>query len=383
MTDHRNDWTYLASPNATSILETLQAWSVRGDAPGILAFVCDTTADLALVPALQRAATQLDMPLGGVIVPGVLIPGAFKRSGILLTTRDRKAASAIVPLPSEDGRTTDAASDALIAFVDKAANPDGGDMLMLLMDVAVPDAASLIDRVYLEIGDLVTYAGMCAGSESFTEAPCIFDNTRFVREAVLALIQPAHPGATLAHHYRGNEALWVATVAKGGLISTIGGRPAFEVYQELMTKEYGITLDRQSFYEYSVHFPFALNRAQGESLVRIPVRVEEDGSVYCSGEIRENSLVSVVRAVPAGEVSAAAEVGEGVGVHGAASVLLFYCAGRFLHLGEDAAALEVEAIRAAAGTTQVYGALCLGEIGALKHQYPAFHNCTLTAMPWI
>ncbi len=75
MTDHRNDWTYLASPNATSILETLQAWSVRGDAPGILAFVCDTAADLALVPALQRAATQLDMPLGGVIVPGVLIPG--------------------------------------------------------------------------------------------------------------------------------------------------------------------------------------------------------------------------------------------------------------------------------------------------------------------
>ena len=66
----------------------------------------------------------------------------------------------------------------------------------------------------------------------------------------------------------------------------------------------------------------------------------------------------------------------------AASVLLFYCAGRFLHLGEEAAALEVEAIRAAAGTTQVYGALCLGEIGALKHQYPAFHNCTLTAMPW-
>lgn len=225
--------------------------------------------------------------------------------------------------------------------------------------------------------------GMCGGSERFQSVPCLFDDEQFVADAALAVILPQHPGATLAHHYSGNEALWVATATQGGHIETIDGRPAFEVYQELMTSEYGVALDRSNFYQYAVHFPFALTRAQGESLVRIPVKLEEDGSVLCSGEIRENSLLSVVRAISPGQVTAAQEVARGVGSYGSPQVLLFYCAGRFLHLGEDAARTEVGAIREAAGNPEIYGAMCLGEIGSLKHQYPAFHDCTLTAMPWL
>lgn len=379
-----DDWRFVPVPTEAALDEALNHWKARdGDAAGVLAMVCDTAVDLASVPVLQRLATAKAMALCGAVVPGLLTPDAVSRSGVLLTTCAKSTARAIVALPSVDGRTVDPAAQALIDFTANAANPAGGDMLLMFMDVRVPDSASIIDRVYLDIGDSVTYAGMSVGSESFTSEPCIFDNDQFIADAVLALIRRDHPGPTLAHHYRGNEALWVATVAKGGHINTIDGRPAFEFYQELMTNDYGITVDRENFYQYGVHYPFALTRAQGEPLVRIPVKVEEDGSVYCSGEIRENSLVSIVRAVKPGTISAAIEVGKGASAHATNTVMLFYCAGRFLHMGEAGATDEVRAIREAAAPAQVYGALCLGEIGALKDQYPTFHNCTLTALPWM
>ncbi|MGE3957790.1 MAG: FIST signal transduction protein [Vicinamibacterales bacterium] len=384
MTRESADWTYIPTPTPETLADALDVFVAQdGAAAGVLALVCEGPADVAAVPVLQQVANERNVALCGAIVPGVVTADAVRRTGVLLGRCDRSRPRAIVPLPSQDGHTLEEAGDALIAFAATAANPVGGDMLLLLMDVRVPDSASVIDRLYLEIGDSVTYAGMSVGSETFTSEPCLFDNTQFLSDAVLAVVVPAHPGATLAHHYSGNEALWVATVAKGGHINTIDGRPAFEVYQDLMARDYGITIDRENFYQYSVHYPFALNRAHGEALVRIPVKVEEDGSVYCSGEIRENSLVSIVRAVSPGELTAAIEVGRGAGAHGADSVLLFYCAGRFLHLGEEAAGLELDAIRQSVEPAPVYGALCLGEIGALKHQYPAFHNCTLTALPWI
>lgn len=383
-THSSDDWRFVPVPTEAALDEALNHWKGRdGVQAGVLAFVCDTATDLESVRVLQRLATAKDMALCGSVVPGLLTPDLVSRSGVLLTTCAKTTARAIVSLPSVDGRTLDQASQALIDFAGAAANPMGGDMLLLFMDVRVPDSASVIDRVYLDLGDSLTYAGMSVGSESFTSEPCIFDNERFVADAVLALVRRDHPGPTLAHHYRGNEALWVATVAKGGHINTIDGRPAFEVYQELMTTDYGITVDRENFYQYGVHYPFALTRAQGEPLVRIPVKVEDDGSVYCSGEIRENSLVSIVRAIKPGEVGAAIEVGKGASAHDVKTVMLFYCAGRFLHLGDEGASDEVKTIRAAAAPVQVYGALCLGEIGALKDQYPTFHNCTLTALPWM
>ena len=378
-----NSWIYLDTPTPERLAEAVSGLRAPdGRLRGVFALVCDTEADRPAVVWLQQQATAAGVPVVGTIVPGLVVQDGFRRAGVLLLAFDPDSPTTIVPLPHADGRTDAVAIDTLTEFIANHSNPEGGDTLLLALDVRVPDAATLLDRVYLEIGDQVNYAGLCSGSETFQPIPCVFDNERFVGDAALAVILRHHPGASLAHHYRGHEALWVATATSGGHIQTIDGKPAFEVYQALMTSEYGIALDRTNFYNYGVHFPFALNRAQGEPLLRLPVSVEEDGTVYCSGEIRENALLSVVRAVEPGWVGAAVEVGEGVRQHPSNGVLLFYCAGRFLHLGEENAAVEVTALRDTVAPAPVFGALCLGEIGALKHQYPAFHNATITALPW-
>ena len=150
-----------------------------------------------------------------------------------------------------------------------------------------------------------------------------------------------------------------------------------------MATEYGISLEPDSFYRYAVHFPFAIHRAQGEALVRIPVATADDGSVFCIGEIPENALLSVVRAVETGCLETACEVGRRVRTLGASDVLGFYCAGRLMHLGEQAAAMELTALAEVLAPASLFGILSLGEIGCSEAQkYPAFHNATVVAVPW-
>lgn len=376
-------WKYFDALARQDIAATLEAWRERrGQAEaGIFALVCEQ--ERGALALLQQAAAALAMPLVGAIVPGLVAEAKFRRKGVLLAAFDAATPRRIVPLPHMENRATDPAVESLADFVATHADENGGDTLLLLVDAMMPDVASLLDRLYLEIGDLVNYAGACVGSETFQSMPCLFDSDIFVEGAVLALLSRQHPGATLAHHYRGGEALWVATAATGSCIGAIDGKPAFEVYRELMASEYGIDLDRESFYRYAVHFPFALSRAQGESLVRIPVKVEEDGSVYCSGEVPENALLGVVRAVAPGSLETAREVGAGARSGAAAGVLAFYCAGRLMHLDEEAATAELSVLAGEVAPAPLVGALCLGEIGSGRQQYPAFHNATITALPWI
>ena len=64
-------------------------------------------------------------------------------------------------------------------------------------------------------------------------------------------------------------------------------------------------------------------------------------------------------------------------------LLLFYCAGRRLHLGIEAAQKELGLFAQRTRAAQIAGALSLGEIGgSTQWDYPLFHNATLVASCW-
>lgn len=373
-------WKLLGKVCIDEIDAALRSLAEQGSDTQILALVCES--ELEGVVLLQRGAAALGIRVVGAVVPGLFSGAGLQRNGALLLALGAGARYEIVPLIRAGARTDDSAVQTLAAFADRNAVP-GGDTLFLLIDAMTPDVASLLDRLYLEIGDQVAYAGSSVGSETFQSIRCVFDNETFLADAVLAILLPAHPGATLAHHYRGSVTLRVATATVGNRIGTIDGSPAFDVYRELLAGEYGIALERDTFYRYAVHFPFALHRAQGEPLVRIPVATDDDGAVFCVGEVPENALLSVVRAIDPGNPGAAREVGASVQSRNAPAVLGFYCAGRLMHLGEDAANAELKTLADALAPTPLAGALSLGEIGCAGQQnYPAFHNATLVAIPW-
>jgi hypothetical protein len=66
-----------------------------------------------------------------------------------------------------------------------------------------------------------------------------------------------------------------------------------------------------------------------------------------------------------------------------ADLLLFYCAGRRMHLGLEKATDELGEFLRETRAGAVAGALSLGELGgSTLHGYPLFHNATLVASRW-
>lgn len=374
-------WKYFDIPDLAGLEATLQNWQHEMPGLGVLAFCSERSAHA--VPLLQQLANRQALPLAGAVAPGLVADGELKQEGILLAALDGAIPQAMIPLPQDAEGTDDGAIAELAAFVETHANENGEDTLLLFIDAMTPDIATLLDKLYLMVGNRVRYAGTNVGSESFKPMPCLFDNTSFTASAALAVLLPGHPGAAIAHRYCKTTPLSVATGASGNRIAFIDGRPAFEAYRDLIAKIHGVELTRENFYRHAVHFPLALHLAEGEPLVRIAVALDEDGCLSCIGEIPEASLLSVVEAASPDSKETAREVASQMRAHSPAAAMAFYCAGRLLHHGAAAAASELCELQNALAPARIFGALSLGEIANYHGQgYPRFHNATIVALPW-
>jgi hypothetical protein len=216
---------------------------------------------------------------------------------------------------------------------------------------------------------------------------CLFDGQRLVKNGVLLVLLPGHKGAILEHGYHAPGQTVYATSTLGNCISQIDWRPAFEVYQELVYSQYGIQITPENFYEHAVHFPFGIVRANHHVLVRIPVLLNPDGSLFCVGEVPANSVLTLLKSPTVDSQETLQVLTTGLaamnGDSAASEILLFYCAGRRMHLGLNKATAELHEFEQCTQAAQIAGALSLGEIGgSTLHGYPLFHNATLVAARW-
>ncbi len=339
------------------------------------------------VGVVQSAFAKCKIPLMGAIFPALVKEGHFVTSGAwLLCFKEMPYFELIGNLPvqaAEAELLMEKIAGDIRAQIDHT--PD--ITLFMLFDAMVPNISTLLDNLYLHLANRVHYAGANAGSETFQPLPCLFDGERIVQNGVLLVLLSRHKGAILEHGYQTNPHTSYATSTSGNCISQIDWRPAFEVYRELVHEHYGEEVTAENFYQYGVHFPFGIVRANHHVLVRIPVMLAEDGSLFCVGEVPANSVLTLLKAPTVRTVETLHNVAEGLkalnGDIDGAELLLFYCAGRRLHLGIPMATTELEAFAGLTHASQVAGALSLGEIGgSTVNGYPLFHNATLVASCW-
>jgi hypothetical protein len=381
----RDDTCYVARLDDPGLDEILRAW--RRDRPraGALALLPESERDR--VAALQARCREAGVALAGAIFPALVVDDRFVTEGAWLLRFDEMPICVLEDAPPA-AEAQAATAERLAARLRPHLEGDDPRTLMLFCDALNPSVATLLDELYLRLADRVTYTGANAGSETFQPIPCLFDGERCVEGGVLALLLSRHVVTALAHGYPVPETLTSATSTVGNRIVQIDWRPAFDVYRELARQQYGVEIDRDSFYASAVHFPFGVVRANGVILVRIPVALEADGSLFCVGEVPPNSVLTLLEAPTIDTARTVemllGELHEGGTQVDDASLLLFYCAGRRLHLGLEPACEEIAALHARAGARQIAGALSLGEIGAAAQwDYPLFHNAALLASPWI
>lgn len=370
----------------TAILEdTLGTWRAEFPQMGVCAFLPE--AQKEQLGVLQALCARLQLPLVGAIFPALVANARFHTEGLWLLRFDRMpfhALHADLPVDPEGVQRT---SEALARQVAEHVQGEEDLTLFMVFDAMVPNIGTLLDEMYLHLANRVHYVGVNAGSETFAPMACLFDGQRLVHNGVLMLLLPGHKGAILEHGYRAPEQTVYATSTSGNRISQIDWRPAFEVYQELVHQQYGVRITAQNFYEHAVHFPFGIVRANHHVVVRIPVALQDDGSLFCVGEVPANSVLTLLQSPTVDSQETLNVLTEGLtalnGDSAGTELLLFYCAGRRLHLGIDVATRELRAFEARTRAAGIAGALSLGEIGgSTLHGYPLFHNAALLTAAW-
>lgn len=375
---------YLAVFDAVAIEAVLAEWQASYPAMGVLALLPEAEKDH--VVQLQAACRLRGVSLAGAIFPALIEGEAFCERGCWLLCLEQMPYFALHEnLPADPAQAA-----AEVAAGVKPLLPDTPSKsctLFMLFDAMVPNISSILDELYLQLANRMHYAGANAGSETFQPMPCLFDGERVIQHGVLVMLLCPHQGAILEHGYRLPEHTMTATSTVGNCIEQIDWRPAFEVYRELVQARFGVEITRDNFYEYAVHFPFGIVRANHNVVVRIPVALGDDGSLFCVGEVPPHAVLALLEAPEVDSVQTLEALDGGLrelgGNPGDSELLLFYCAGRRMHLGLDAAHAEIQGFAARTGAAQIAGALSLGEIGgSTLWGYPLFHNATLVASKW-
>ncbi|MDD2685911.1 MAG: FIST N-terminal domain-containing protein [Gallionella sp.] len=383
---NKNNMRYLASTDLLEIESVLDEWLAQGAPLSILAMLPET--EKAAVPQLQSVCRQRNIALAGGIFPALIENGQFRTDGIwLMRFADTPYLALHENLSSGEGGARQTAQTIADGVKRHLPSAQQKTTLFMLFDAMVPNVSSILDELYLSLANRVHYAGVNAGSETFQPMPCLFDAERIVQNGVLVMLISPHHGAILEHGYIVPSATINASSTEGNRIAQIDWRPAFEVYQEMVKAHYGVEITRENFYQYGVHFPFGVLRANHNVVVRIPVALDDSGALFCVGEVPANSVLVVLEAPQVDSELTLQALTEGLaGLNGGSAdeeVLLFYCAGRRMHMGLAAASHELAGFAKRTQAAKVGGALSLGEIGgSTLWGYPLFHNATLVTTLW-
>lgn len=361
----------------------LAQWKAARPSMGVLVLLAE--ADQNGIAALQKAFLQADVPMVGAVFPALVTDQGFASGGAWLLCFDEMPPWFLVEdLNGGEASAADKIAALLPATGRAVAAEASTELLFLIFDGLLPNIASILDGLWVRARNGVRYGGVNAGSETFQPIPCLFDRSRNVGNGVIGLRLPAAARAVVRHGYPVAATVMHATSSEGNRIDRIDDRPAMEVYREVILAEYGVGLTNENFYDYAVHYPFGVV-ALLDVLVRIPVGFNEDGAIFCVGEIPPNSVLRLLRAPAADDRGCIEMLVEAVWTKDEARseppLLTFYCAGRRMHFG-DGAALELTMLKSRTGAGVVAGALTLGEIDTHSDLgIPRFHNASVVCLP--
>ncbi len=383
--DNNHMMRYLPEVEAACIAAALTEWQSCFPDLGVFALLPEAAQQS--VSVLQAACAQCDVALVGAIFPALVKDGEFLTEGVwLLGFAGMPYYQLHENLPAGPDEAERAAEQ--IASEVRAQIDDVSDLtLFLLFDAMLPNIGTLLDGLYLNLANRVHYAGANVGSETFQPMPCLFDGRRLVQNGLLLMLLKQHKGAIVEHGYCAPEKIVYATSTEGNCISHIDWRPAFTVYQELVRAQYGVEITPENFYQHAVHYPFGIVRANHHVVVRIPVSLTDDGSLFCVGEVPPDAVLTLLERPSVDSHETLRVLHDGLtalnGDPAGQELLLFYCAGRRMHLGLELATAELGEFAKLTQASQVAGALSLGEIGcSTLHGYPLFHNAALISMEW-
>jgi hypothetical protein len=336
--------------------------------------------------AAAVSATLGSVPWAGCCAPGVFTGERLLRQGLvvgLLSSPGARVGIGVETL-SPDARRAGAAATARALHGFPTAAPDGASRAVLVFSDATRACTADVVRGALEIaGTGVVWAGAGVDSSGSMPRPQLASGRAHPDSVVVVVLDlAARLAAGISHGFRPYGPPTMVTRAHGPVAAELEYEPAFTVYQRTARMR-GDEVTVESFTAFATNHPLGIPRADGEHVIRDPLRVEGDGGLRCFAEVPDGSLIRVMEGDRTGLLAAARAASEQArgGVPGPlAGALVFDCVSRAEMLGASYAdELKMFSSRLDRAVP-LMGCLTHGEIGALGHGGPQFHNKTAVVL---
>lgn len=377
-----------ALPEAQKAAQEAVTAALRGVERPAFALVLST--DQYDADALAKAVTRelTGVPWAGCCTAGVFAGSRLLRQGLVVGVVDSPSVRVGVGVAqpvSRDARRAGVLATSLALEGFPPSVPAGWGRAMLVFPDALTGNAAEVVRGAVEVGGTgVVWAGGGAG-----------DNLRFVRTAqfsggraysdsavVVAIDSPARMATGIRHGFRPYGPPTMVTRAEGTTVAELEYEGAFSVYQRTaQARGHRVNLD--GFAGFAMSHPLGIPQADGEHVIRDPLRVDHAGGLYCVGEVPDGCLIRMMEGDHEALIGAAREAASTAksAVGGPiAGAFVFDCISRFLLLG-DAVGDELSTFESELGdSVPVMGCLTFGEVGALGRGVPQFHNKTAVVL---
>ena len=144
----------------------------------------------------------------------------------------------------------------------------------------------------------------------------------------------------------------------------------------------GQSIDRGAPLPFFLHNILGIDTGVGYQL-RVPLAVNEDGSVTCAAEIPDGARVHIMKATSDSAITAASRATRAAidALRGAppAAALFFDCVATRLRMGNDFG-FELQSVSDLLGDARLVGCNTYGQIARAEGQFGGFHNCTAVVM---
>lgn len=194
---------------------------------------------------------------------------------------------------------------------------------------------------------------------------------------VLEMLSKKPIGLGVRHGWQPSGSKLRVTEARGNCLISLNAAPAVEIFEE-HAQATGQTFSRDDPLPFFLHNVIGIETGDGYKL-RVPLSLNEDGSVSCAAEVPVGATVHIMVANEASACDAARQASQAAldGLEGGqhAGSLLFDCAATRLRLGRNFGD-ELETVATTLGSENFAGCNTYGQIARSTGQFSGFHNCT-------
>ncbi len=321
---------------------------------------------------VNKILTDVSVPVIGGIFPEIINGREKLTEGTIVAGLAKPMDVQIIP------GLSDTAVDYSQLIDEKFPDIGQAQTMFVCVDGLSSRIGDLVDSLFEIFGLEINYVGGGAGSLSFQQKPCLFTNQGLIQDsAVLGLIEISS-GVGVSHGWQSISGPYKVTEVERNVIKTLDWKPAFAVYRQVVEEASGQTFTDDNFFDIAKGYPFGINRAGAEKIVRDPIATDENGALICVGEVPAEGYVDIL----SGNKDTLVQAAETAFANGQAAydgqakeqcALFIDCISRVLFL-EDEFTAELDAVYDE--NIPLIGALTLGEIANSGDDYLEFYNKT-------